>query len=98
MQVSPQTSQPLARARAIGSTASSQVTWTMYTGQPARCAISIARFVASPSSAAGRVFACQLGSRWPAATASFTSRSITSPFSPWIIASAPVSLASRITL
>ena len=78
-------------------TDSSHVTCTMYTGQPATCAIWIARFVASPSSSAGRVFACQLGSRFPSSTARLTSRSITSPFSPWIIASAPVSFASSIT-
>ena len=95
--VSPHTGQPFARARAIAPTDSSQVTWTTYSGQPARCAIWIARFVASPSSSAGRVFACQLVSRLPSSTARLTSRSITSPFSPWIIASAPVSRASSMT-
>ena len=57
VQVSPQTSQPVSRARAIGSTASRQVTWTTYSGAPATCASWIARFVASPSASGGRVSA-----------------------------------------
>ena len=46
--VSPQTSHPCSRARAIGSTASLHETWTTYSGAPAIRASWIARFVASP--------------------------------------------------
>ena len=96
--VSPHTGQPSARARAIGSTASLHVTCTTYSGLPATWASWMARFVASPSSCGGRVFACQRGSRFPSAIACLTRMSIASPFSPWIIVSAPVSRASCMTL
>src|SRR5215475_3626998 len=55
VQVSPQTSQPSSRARAMGSTASLHETWTTYNGAPATRASWIARFVASPSVSGGRV-------------------------------------------
>ena len=65
VQVSPQTSQPCSRARAIGSTASLHETWTTYSGAPATRASWIARFVASPSVSGGRVSAWKCGAVLP---------------------------------
>src|SRR6184192_3885113 len=79
--VSPQTSQPLSRASAIGSTDSAQETWTTYSGQPATRASWIARLVASPSVSGGRVSAWYFGSVFPSASACLTSTSIASPSS-----------------
>jgi hypothetical protein len=81
--------QPASRAAAIGSTDSRQETWTTYSGEPATRASWIARFVASPSVSGGRVSAWYFGSVFPAASASFTSTSIASPFSACTITSAP---------
>jgi hypothetical protein len=89
VQVSPQTARPAALARPMASIAGSHDTWTTYRGQSARWASSIARCVASPSVSGGRVRACQTGSVFPAARASRTSTSMTSPFSAWTITNAP---------
>ena len=57
MRGSPQTRFPCIRARRIASCASSQETWTTYSGTPAISAIIIALFVASPSTWLGREYA-----------------------------------------
>ena len=97
VQVSPWMFQPFSRAIWIGSIDSLHETWTTYSGASATRASWIARFVASPSVSGGRVRACQIGSLWPAATASLTRMSIASPFSACTITSAPVSCAVRMT-
>ena len=96
MHVSPWMFQPFSRAIAIGSTASAQETCTTYRGEPATRESWIARFVASPSVSGGRVSAWYFGSVCPAASASFTSTSIASPFSACTITKAPVSAATCI--
>ena len=71
MQVSPKMGRPRSRAARISLTDSSQVTWTTNSGRPAHSASRIARDVASPSTAGGRVAAWYFGEVWPAAIASF---------------------------
>jgi hypothetical protein len=74
---------------------------TMYSGQRATWARTIAREVASPSSSGGRVRPCCTGSVRPAASAWATSWSMAMPFSACIMTIAPdraaCCIASRIS-